>query len=150
MPFFGDVVDFELAMTGFACELFAVVGTEIGRKHEGVRTIETQEVGEGTMHLASDEEIVDAKRFFRERMGEGMIDDGHAQTIVEENAGSEGGKTGAPCEGIATLDMAQRREGKKGGRCVVGFPMVEGCGAQRGTGAEGIGAEHVGAAVATK
>ena len=35
IAFVGDIVDFESTTTGFACELFAVVGAEIGREYEG-------------------------------------------------------------------------------------------------------------------
>ena len=150
IAFVGDIVDFESTTTGFACELFAIVGAEIGREYEGVRMIETQQVGERTVHFVRDEEVVDPEGLFRECIGKWMVDNGDARAAIEQNAGSEGRKCGAPCEGIATFDMAQRREGKKDGRCVVSFPTVEGSGAQRGMGAEGIGAEHVGAAVATK
>ena len=35
IAFVGDIVDFESTTTGFACELLAVVGAEIGREYEG-------------------------------------------------------------------------------------------------------------------
>mgnify|MGYP001744405533 CR=1 FL=1 len=150
IAFVGDIVDFESTTTGFACELFAVVGAEIGREYEGVRMIETQQVGEGAVHFVRDEEVVDAEGLFRECIGKWMVDNGDARAAVEENAGGEGRKCGAPCEGIATFDLPQGCDGQQDGRLVEGFPMVEGCGAQRGMGAERIGAEYVGAAVATK
>ena len=150
IAFFGDVVEVESTTTGFACEVFAIVGAEIGREYEGVRMIETQQVGEGTVPFVRDEEVVDAEGLFRACIGKWMVDNGDARAAIEQNAGSEGRKTGAPCECVATFDLPQGCDGQQDGRLVEGFPMVEGCGAQRGTGAEGIGAEHVGAAVATK
>ena len=110
IPFFSDVIDFELTTTGFVLEVFAVVGAEIGREQESVRTIETQQMRERTMHFASDEKIVDAKRLLGERMGERMVYDGHAYSAIEEYAGCKGVEAGAPREGIATFDVAQGRE----------------------------------------
>ena len=63
------------------------------------------------MHFASDEKIVDAKRFFGERMGERVVYDGHAYSAIEEYAGCKGVEAGAPHEGVATFDVAQGREG---------------------------------------
>ena len=76
------------------------------------------------MHFVCDEEVVDAEGLFRECIGKWMVDNGDARAAIEQNAGSEGRKCGAPCEGIATLDMAQRREGKKDGEmCCEGYPI---------------------------
>lgn len=87
IAFVGDIVDFESMTTGFACELFAIVGAEIGREYEGVRMIETQQVGERTVHFVRDEEVVDAEGLFRECIGKWMVDNGDARAAIEQNAG---------------------------------------------------------------
>ena len=40
IPFFGDVIDFELTTTGFDGEVLPVIRAEIGREQEGAGAVE--------------------------------------------------------------------------------------------------------------
>ena len=77
--------------------------------------IETQQVGERTVHFVRDEEVVDAEGLFWECIGKWMVDNGDARAAIEQNAGSEGRKCGAPCEGIATSIWRSGARGRKMG-----------------------------------